>query len=121
MPIRNDAPFGATLYVTTPLPIAEWPLVIVRNAGLLLAATHAHAGAVVTVTVAPTIPATGAPVLVGVTVKLHGGGTFTAQPTSARMPSVIGPGEWIDSALPINGVMRELALPAGYVASFRCE
>ncbi len=41
------------------------------------------------------------------------GGTFVSQPMSARIPSVTGPGSWIDSCVPIIGVISEFAFPAG--------
>ena len=41
------------------------------------------------------------------------GRPLIVQPLSEKIPSVIGPGEWMTSLAPIAGVMSELALPAG--------
>ena len=49
---------------------------------------------------------------VGLSEKVHEELGGAPQPMSAKMPSMIGPGVWIASALPIDGVIRELALPA---------
>jgi hypothetical protein len=46
-------------------------------------------------------------------------GVPSVHPESARMPRVIGPGLWIDSAVPIAWVISEFTLPAGNVASSR--
>jgi hypothetical protein len=103
--------------VAEPLPLAGLTVAI---AVLALLAVHAHPACVVNAMVlldaaAETLAD------VGLIENVHEELGGAPQPMSAKMPSMIGPGVWMASALPIDGVINELTLPAVKVDSFRCE
>jgi hypothetical protein len=75
-------------------------------------AVQAQPAAALTVTLsalAPLTPAVATVALVASNPKLH---DVVPQPMSVNIPDMMGPGVWMDSALPICGVISELMFPA---------
>src|SRR6266508_3352820 len=114
-PVLAELEFAATVIRTTPLLVPLAPEVMVKNPELVLA-VHAHPAAALTVTLralVPLTPAAGTVALVLSRPKLQLAPVLLPHHMSANMPSMIGPGVWMASAVLMLGVISELMFPAG--------